>query len=164
MALFKVAIIVVIVVFISRLDLINAATMARIFSHPIAAVIAVAAVVAAIHGGVLRWYLLLTIQGQSIPLRRVWIITFTSSFIGASTLGTAGADALRLYYVGRENPGSTGQAYLSIAVDRLVGLAGLVMVGAFLFAMNFAEIVHHQAARTGTGVGTCIAFRVRPGI
>src|ERR1700730_12620013 len=141
MALLKITIIAAILVFISRLDIINAATMARIFSHPIAGGTAIIAVVAAIHGSVVRWYLLLAIQGQSIPLRRIWIITFTSYFIGSSTLGSACTHLLRFYYIGRERPGNMGQAYLSSVDDRLFGLAGLVLVGAVLFANNFVEIV-----------------------
>ena len=141
--LVKIAIVVAILVVISRLDIINAATLARIFSHPIAAGIAILAVVAAIHVSVWRWYLLLMIQGQFVPFRRLWTITFTSYFIGNSTLGTAGTDALRLYYIGQEKPGSVGQAYLSIVVDRLLGMAGLLLVGAVLFAINFAEIARH---------------------
>src|SRR5262249_19796184 len=127
--LLKIAIVAAILVGLSRIDIINAATIARIYSHPVAAGIAVLAVAAAIHVSVLRWYLLLMIQGQSVPLRRLWTITFTSYFIGNSTLGTVGTDGLRLYYIGREKLGSVGQAYLSIIVDRLVGMAGLLLVG-----------------------------------
>jgi uncharacterized protein (TIRG00374 family) len=147
MALLKIAVIVAIVIVISRLDIINAATMARIFAHPIAAGVAILAVAAAIHLSVLRWYLLLTIQDQSIPLRRLWSITFTSYFLGNSTFGSVGTDALRLYYIGREKPGSTGQAYLSIIVDRLLGLAGLLLLGGLLFVANFAELVNHPQMR-----------------
>src|SRR5229473_29838 len=86
-ALLKIAIIAAILAIISRLDIINAATIARIFSHPVAAGIAILAVAAAIHVGVFRWYLLLMIQGQNVPLRRLWTITFTSYFVGSSTLG-----------------------------------------------------------------------------
>ena len=132
-----------IVAAIARLDIINAATIARIFDHPVAAACAILVAAATIHVGVLRWYLLLKIQDQSIPLRRLWVITFTSYFVGNTTLGTAGVDAMRLYYIGREKPGSVGQAYLSIVVDRLLGLAGLLLVGALLFTANFSEIVRH---------------------
>jgi len=141
--LLKIAIVAAILVGLSRIDIINAATIARIYSHPVAAGIAVLAVAAAIHVSVLRWYLLLMIQGQSVPLRRLWTITFTSYFIGNSTLGTVGTDGLRLYYIGREKLGSVGQAYLSIIVDRLVGMAGLLLVGGILFAINFSEIVRN---------------------
>jgi glycosyltransferase 2 family protein len=146
-ALLKIAVIAAIVIVISRLDIINAVTMARIFTHPTAAGVAILAVVAAIHLGVLRWYLLLTIQDQRIPLRRLWSITFTSYFLGSSTFGSFGTDALRLYYVGREKPGSVGQAYLSIVVDRLFGMAGLLLLGALLFAVNVSEFVRHPQMR-----------------
>src|SRR5262245_60310974 len=91
----------------------------------------------------MRWYLLLMIQGLSISLWRLSSITFASYFIGSTTLGSVGTDAMRLYYIGREKPGSLGQAYLSIVVDRLVGMTGLLVLGAVLFAMNFAEITRH---------------------
>ena len=144
----KLLVVAAILVLISRLDIINAATIARILSHPFAAAGAILAVMAAIQVSVLRWYLLLSIQGQSIPLRRLWAITFTSYFVGNSTLGTFGTDALRLYYVGRERPSSVGQAYLSIVVDRLLGMTGLLLIGALLFAANLSEITRHPQMRS----------------
>jgi glycosyltransferase 2 family protein len=142
-ALFKIALVAAILCAISQLDIINAATMARIFSHPVAAGIAIMALAAAIYVSVMRWYLLLMIQGISISLWRLSSITFASYFIGSTTLGSVGTDAMRLYYIGREKPASLGQAYLSIVVDRLVGMTGLLVLGAILFAMNFAEITRH---------------------
>jgi uncharacterized membrane protein YbhN (UPF0104 family) len=141
--LLKITIIVAILVAIARMDIINAATIARIFSHPIVAGAAVLGVSAAVHASVLRWYLLLLIQGQAVPFRRLWTITFISYFIGSSTLGTVGTDGLRFYYIGREKLGSLGQASLSSVVDRLLGTAGLLLVGGILFAINFSDIVRH---------------------
>ena len=138
--LLKIALIVGIIALISHLGVINAVTIARIFSHPIAAILAILAIAGAIHISVIRWYLLLAAQGQMVPFWRLWNITFASYFIGSSTLGTLGVDAIRLYYIGRERPSSVGQAYLSIVVDRLVGLFGLLAVGAGLFAANYAEV------------------------
>jgi glycosyltransferase 2 family protein len=139
----KFALVAIIVFIIGRLGIINAATVARMFSRPVAAVAAVLAIGFAIHLSVVRWHLLLTIQRQSVPFWRLWQITFASYFIGTTTLGTLGADALRLYYIGRERPESAGQAYLSIAVDRLLGLLGLVVIGLALFAVNRDEIRKH---------------------
>jgi hypothetical protein len=163
MILLKLCVVAAILVLISRLDIINAATIARILSHPFAAAVAILAVTGAIQVSVLRWYLLLSIQGQSISLRQLWIITFTSYFVGSSTLGTFGTDVLRLYYVGREKPSSVGQAYLSIVVDRLLGLAGLLLTGALLFAANLSEIARHPQMRNivlisaATGVALVVA-------
>jgi len=50
---------------------ISAATIARIFLHPIAVAVVILAVVAAIHLNVLRWHLLLIIPGQSTSFRRL---------------------------------------------------------------------------------------------
>jgi hypothetical protein len=41
-------------------------------------------------------------------------------------LGGVGTDAMRLYYIGREKPGSKAQAYLSIAVDRVAGIGRIM--------------------------------------
>jgi uncharacterized membrane protein YbhN (UPF0104 family) len=139
----KFAVVAVIVVIIGRIGIINSTTVVRIFSHPVAAIAAVLAIGTAIHLSVVRWYLLLAIQRQTVPFWRLWQITFASYFIGTTTFGTLGADAIRLYYIGRERPDSVGQAYLSIAIDRLIGLFGLVLVGIALFAANFTEIQKH---------------------
>lgn len=140
----KIAVIAAIVALIGHFDIINAATIARIFSHPIAAALAVLAIAGAIHVSIIRWYLLLAAQGQTVSFRRLWNITFLSYFLGSSTLGAFGVDALRLYYIGRERSGSAGQAYLSILVDRLIGLFGLLSLGAGLFAVNYTEIGRHH--------------------
>jgi hypothetical protein len=169
-ALFKIALVAAILFAISRLDIINAATMARIFSHPVAAGIAIMALVAAICVSVMRWYLLLMIQGLSISLWRLSSITFASYFIGSTTLGSVGTDAMRLYYIGREKSDSRGQAYLSLVVDRLVGMTGLLLLGAVLFAMNFAEITRHPhmlglvlfSAAMAAGIVLLAAGRIQP--
>lgn len=156
----KLAVIAVVLVAISRMGVINAATIGRIFSHPSAVIAAVLVIAGAIHLSVVRWYLLLAIQGQTVPFWRLWQITFASYFVGTTTFGTLGADALRLYYIGRERPESVGQAYLSIAVDRLLGLLGLVVISLLLFAVNADEIRRHWEligfVAVSAAVGTAI--------
>jgi uncharacterized membrane protein YbhN (UPF0104 family) len=143
----KIGLIVAIVAVIWRLNIINATTLARIFSRPFAAVLSTLAIVAAIQLSVIRWHILLRIQGQVIPLGRLTSIVFTSYFLGSTTLGSLGVDGLRLFYIGRERPSSIGQAYLSIAADRLIGLFGLILAGSILFALNYREIMRHEQMR-----------------
>ncbi len=143
----KIVLIVAIIALIWRLNIINATTIARIFSHPLAAVLSTMAIVAAIQLSVIRWGMLLRIQGQVVPLRRLTSIVFTSYFLGSTTLGSLGVDAMRLFYIGRERPSSVGQAYLSIAADRLIGLFGLILAGSILFALNYGEIMRHEQMR-----------------
>ena len=157
--------IALIVTIIARLGIINAETVWRIVDHPYAAAAAVLSIGVAIHLSVWRWSMLLAIQGQAVPFWRLWQITFASYFIGTTTFGTLGTDALRLYYIGHERPGSVGQAYLSIAVDRLLGLLGLVLVGLAFFALNYDVIRLHWelmgfvivSAVVGTGI-LAVAF------
>jgi uncharacterized membrane protein YbhN (UPF0104 family) len=85
----KLCIVAAILALISRLDIISVATIAWIYSHPIAAAVVLLAVVAALHLNVLRWYWLLLIPGQSISFRRLWSITFASYFVGSTTLGAS---------------------------------------------------------------------------
>lgn len=139
----KIVVVIGIVLLIWRLDIINATTITRIFSQPLAAVLSILAIAAAIQLNVVRWYLLLSIHGQSVPLRRLTSIVFISYFLGSAAFGTLGVDALRLYYVGRERPASVGQAYLSIAADRLIGLLGLILAGGALFILNLDQILRH---------------------
>jgi len=145
--LLKIVVAAAIVVAIWRLNIINITMMARILSQPLAAALAVAAIAAAIQLSVVRWYILLKVHGQNVSIRRLTSIVFTSYFLGSTTFGTLGIDALRLYYIGRERPDSVGQAYLSIAADRLIGLFGLILTGGLLFALNYTEVMHHREMR-----------------
>jgi hypothetical protein len=61
------------------------------------------------------------------------------------------------YYIGREKPGSKTQAYLSIAIDRVAGLAGLCVIGAILFTINFGEIERHPQMRSLVLVSAAVA-------
>ena len=142
--LLKTAFVIAVITVIWRLDIINAATIARIFAQPLAAVLAVLTIVAVIQIGVFRWYILLKVHGQAVSIPRLTSIVFISYFLGSTALGTLGVDALRLYYIGRERHESVGQAYLSIAADRLIGLFGLIVAGAVLFALDYSEILRHD--------------------
>src|SRR5437879_2057513 len=125
--LLKIALVIAVILLIWRLDIINTTTIVRIFAQPVVAVVAVLAIVAGIQIGAFRWYILLKVHGQAVSLWRLTGIVFISYFLGSTALGTVGVDALRLYYIGRERHESAGQAYLSIAADRLIGLFGLIV-------------------------------------
>lgn len=141
--LFKYLLIIAVVVSIWYLDIIKASTIARILSQPVAFALSVAALIATIQLSVIRWHLLLRVHGQVIPIGRLTKIVYISYFLGGVTLGTLGVDALRLYYTGRESHESLGQAYLSIAADRLIGLFGLIVVGTLFFAADYHDVLQH---------------------
>lgn len=142
--LLKITLVIVVIALIWHLDIINATTIARILAQPLAAALSVLAIAMGIQLGVFRWYLLLKVHGQDVSIRRLTNITFTSYFFGSATLGAFGVDALRVYSIGRERPDSVGQAYLSIAADRLIGFFGLIVVGALFFLVDYHEILRHD--------------------
>ena len=140
---FKIAFAIAAIVLIWRLNIINATTIGRIFAQPLAAALAVLTLAIGIQLSVVRWYILLKVHGQAVSLGRLTNIVFTSYFLGSTTFGTLGVDALRLYYIGQERHDSVGQAYLSIAADRMIGLFGLIAAGAIFFAWDYNEVVRH---------------------
>jgi len=145
--LLKIALIIVVIVLIWRLDIINPGTISRILSQPLAFVLSVAALIATVHLSAIRWHLLLRVHGQAVSIGRLTKIIYTSYFLGGATVGTLGVDGLRLYYIGREAHDSVGQAYLSIAADRLISLLGLIVTGALFFAIDYQDVLRYGEIR-----------------
>jgi glycosyltransferase 2 family protein len=76
---------------------------------------------------ILRWVLLLRASANSISTRDATRLFLVSSFIGSFLPAGIGADAARAYGLAREN--TTGsEALASVAVDRLLGVASLVLM------------------------------------
>jgi uncharacterized protein (TIRG00374 family) len=76
---------------------------------------------------ILRWVLLLRASGNDISTKEATRLFLVSSFIGSFLPAGIGADAARAYGLAREN--TTGsEAVASVAVDRLLGVASLVLM------------------------------------
>jgi uncharacterized protein (TIRG00374 family) len=117
--------------------------MARRLSHgqPLYFLAAVAFVVAALVIGALRWSRLLDKAGLHLgaaPLARVYSIsTFSNTFLPTSI----GGDVTRALLVTRRGPLLTRVA-MTIIVDRLGGLMGLLGVAWLAFAFHSANVPH----------------------
>jgi uncharacterized protein (TIRG00374 family) len=76
---------------------------------------------------ILRWVLLLRASANPISTADATRLFLVSSFIGSFLPAGIGADAARAYGLAREN--ATGsEALASVAVDRLLGVASLVLM------------------------------------
>jgi uncharacterized protein (TIRG00374 family) len=76
---------------------------------------------------ILRWILLLRASGNNISTADAARLFLVSSFVGSFLPAGIGADAARAYGLSREN--TTGsEALASVAVDRLLGVASLVLM------------------------------------
>jgi uncharacterized protein (TIRG00374 family) len=75
-----------------------------------------------------RWVILVRATGQQVTLKSAAWIHMVSSFVGTMTPGGIGGDAARAYTLTqRTSQGS--DAVASIAMDRVLGLFSLVLVG-----------------------------------
>ncbi len=76
---------------------------------------------------ILRWVLLLRASGNPITTVDATRLFLVSSFVGSFLPAGVGADAARAYGLARENTAGS-EALASVAVDRLLGVASLVLM------------------------------------
>ena len=76
---------------------------------------------------ILRWILLLRASGNAISTGEASRLFLVSSFVGSFLPAGVGGDAARAYGLARENT-SGSEAVASVAVDRLLGIASLVLM------------------------------------
>jgi uncharacterized protein (TIRG00374 family) len=77
----------------------------------------------------LRWHILMQSQGLHLRLLETTRISFIAAFFGTFLPGGVGGDLVRVVYIHQATEGRRTSALLSIFVDRLVGLAALMLCG-----------------------------------
>lgn len=83
--------------------------------------------------GALRWRLLLRLADVHLSVRRAVQLTFTALFFNVVVPGNIGGDIVKSLYVARDAPLDKRASVFAIAfLDRLLALAGLVVVGVVL--------------------------------
>ena len=143
----------VLVVLLARLDLREAAQAfaaidARLWLAALAADAAARAVM------IVRWASLLRAAGSTVSgwsAARVFLI---ASFVGTA-LPAGGADVMRAYALSRHTA-QRGLAAASVVVDRLLGVAALLTLGASSLALGLAE-PDLPLARTVAGASLAVA-------
>lgn len=75
-----------------------------------------------------RWVILVRATGQQVSLKSAAWIHMVSSFVGVATPGGIGGDAARAYTL-TQRTAQGSDAVASIAMDRVLGLFSLVLVG-----------------------------------
>jgi uncharacterized membrane protein YbhN (UPF0104 family) len=76
-----------------------------------------------------RWVLLLRSSGTAIPTRTAARIFLISSFVGSFLPAGVGGDAARAYALGQRTA-QRGAAVASVAVDRILGVVAIALMGA----------------------------------
>lgn len=95
--------------------------------------------------GILRWQLFLRMLKIEVPLWETTKLFFIGAFFNQFLPGTTGGDVVRVIFLMKDHPEHKTESFLSVAVDRLLAVLVLVIMGlAFAwgrddwFAQSFA--------------------------
>ncbi len=106
---------------------------------------------------ILRWVLLLRASGIAITVTEASRLFLVSSFVGSFLPAGIGGDAARAYGLARDTT-SGSEALASVAVDRLLGVLSLVVMGAVGLAVWSSQsgADWRVAIAVATAGGVCV--------
>lgn len=76
-----------------------------------------------------RWWRLLHLNGCATTWWNAFRYTYSGLFFNAVVPGINGGDVARAVAVVREHPDRRGDAFMTVVVDRVLGLVGMVLIG-----------------------------------
>jgi len=95
-----------------------------------------------------RWVLLLRVQGVRISLFQAVKLTYLGLFYNNMMPGAVGGDLLKGWYITHHSEkGQRVEAAVTVFVDRLVGLMGMMMVGTLASLFVGSELVVRLGGR-----------------
>lgn len=90
-----------------------------------------------------RWVMLMAVQDIRMGWWRAWRLVMVGAFFNMFLLGSTGGDVVKIFYAMRETATKKSAAFLSVLVDRIIGLVALIAVAAVICALNFAALMGH---------------------
>jgi uncharacterized protein (TIRG00374 family) len=97
--------------------------------------------------GVARWRMVLRVHGLLLPWSRAIEISLVSHFFNSFLLGSAGGDVMRAIYTARDTHHKKTEAVVTVFIDRILGLWGLLLFGCLLMVPNWELITRHSYLR-----------------
>ena len=86
--------------------------------------------------GVIRWRMVLAVQGLQLPFARAAEISLVAHFFNSFLLGSTGGDLMKAYYAARETHHKKTEAVTTVFVDRLVGLWAMLLFAGAMMILN----------------------------
>ena len=96
-----------------------------------------------------RWIILLRVQGIFIGYWRSLRILLVGMFFNLFLLGSTGGDILKIFLIMREAPDKKTGAFLSVFIDRVVGVLALAAVSAVVILLRWDDLMAHAVTRYG---------------
>jgi uncharacterized protein (TIRG00374 family) len=103
-----------------------------------------------------RWWLLLRLEKIDLSIVDTVKLTLVGHFWNNFLPGAVTGDGVKMYYIGRKYPALSAEAYATVVIDRLIGLAALVYLS-FFFALGNLDFVSAHAELRLTFGGNCLA-------
>jgi uncharacterized protein (TIRG00374 family) len=82
----------------------------------------------------LRWYLLLKAVDINIGPARAFVINMVGAFYNTFLPGSTGGDLVKAVYVAKLAPDHRTRAVMTVLIDRIIGLLGLIILGGSMAA------------------------------
>lgn len=95
-----------------------------------------------------RWKLLLEAQEIRLRFRAAWGLVMIGMLFNVVIPGAVGGDLIKGYYITRATAGRKSHAATSILMDRVVGLIGLLFLGAVMVVVGLKETLRSPATRS----------------
>ncbi len=97
--------------------------------------------------GAWRWHLLLKVQGIHLSFWRVLQLFMIGVFFNVFLPGAVGGDVVKIYYLLKETKGQQAAAFLTVLMDRLLGLIALIGITAVLLGPHYRAFLETPATR-----------------
>lgn len=94
--------------------------------------------------GVIRWRLVLAVQGLHLSLGRAVGISLVAHFFNSFLLGSTGGDLLKAYYASAETAHKKAEAVTTVVVDRLLGLFAMLLFVSLMALANWGVVMSQQ--------------------
>ena len=90
---------------------------------------------------VIRWRMILKVQGLDLSFSRATGISFVAQFFNSFLLGSSGGDLIKAYYAARETHHKKTEAVTTVFVDRLIGLWSMLLFAVLMSAINIGIVL-----------------------
>ncbi|MGE0171726.1 MAG: YbhN family protein [Oligoflexales bacterium] len=139
-AIAKITIVLALIVWLVRSDRLDFAQLHVLITNPVFILETLFVWgFAIVYLGALRWHYLLKGSGYSLPFSSVIKLHLIGMFFNTAMPGSVGGDLVKVAYIVRENK-EKGKvaAFMTVLLDRLLGVFALFWIGALIIASNSA--------------------------
>ncbi len=96
-------------------------------------------------GAVVRWNILLKVQGINLSVPRVAGLFLIGMFYNQFLPGGTGGDIVKTYLLWKETPGKRPGALLAVLFDRMIGLIALIIITGVLIFLRYRWLTSKEA-------------------